>query len=321
LFGFLCFGLNSLSQESFSFFVASMASTDDILFAKPVVGVLNISPSMALLEKNTIIAVSPTSTMNGQVLGSVIGSVNGEVASDGGNDVVEYIVGEGDTLSSIAEKYNITASTILSANDLTSKSSIKVGQKLVILPVDGVLCHVKSGDTLGEIASLYKGKTSEIIEINRLGDGGKIYVGDILIIPGGKVPAKANTYASTPIGSSYFIYPHADGYISQGLHYYNAIDFAGKCGDPLYAVAAGTVQRVEYGWNGGAGNYVRIVHPNGVITVYGHIQKALVSPGQEVSQGETIALMGGKPGTEGAGISTGCHVHFDVRGARNPFAK
>jgi len=47
----------------------------------------------------------------------------------------------------------------------------------------------------------------------------------------------------------------------------------------------------------------------------------LVSSGQEVSQGEMIALIGGKPGTPGAGLSTGCHVHFGVRGSRNPFAR
>ena len=55
--------------------------------------------------------------------------------------------------------------------------------------------------------------------------------------------------------------------------------------------------------------------------MYGHVSKSLVVSGQIVSQGDVIALMGGKPGTPGAGISTGCHVHFDVRGSRNPFTK
>ena len=136
-------------------------------------------------------------------------------------------------------------------------------------------------------------------------------------------PPKSTYYASSqvPIGSSYFICPTADCRITQGLHWYNAIDFGAKCGSPIYAAAAGTVQRVEYGWNSGAGNFITILHPNGVVTMYGHIQSNLASPGQEVSQGEMIALVGGKPGTPGAGISTGCHVHFGVHGARNPFAK
>ncbi len=55
--------------------------------------------------------------------------------------------------------------------------------------------------------------------------------------------------------------------------------------------------------------------------MYGHIQTSLVNPGSQVYQGQVIALLGGAPGTPGAGSSTGCHVHFGVSGARNPFAR
>ncbi len=180
---------------------------------------------------------------------------------------------------------------------------------------------VEKGDTLSDIAKKYKGEIAQVVDFNGLSGEGDIFVGDILIIPGGIMPANPKPYVSAlvPLGLSYFICPHVNCYITQGLHWYNAIDFAGKCGDPVYAAAAGVVQRVAYGWNGGGGNNIRIEHPNGVITYYGHIQKSLVSIGDQVSQGDVIGLMGGKPGTPGAGISTGCHVHFDVRGAKNPF--
>jgi len=323
LFCFLCFGTSSFSSKSLSFLTADVSNLGEDIFVKPASNFLRESPSVAFLQENSVVAVAPPSDVDPQVLGAVLGAGGGELVSDGGNNVAEYIVQPGDSLSSIASRYNISLQTLLWANDLTSKSVISSGQKLVILPVSGVLCHVKSGDTLSEIAELYKGQISEIIEINGLEGEANIYVGDILIIPGGKIPKKSSNYAvsQVPIGSSYFICPHANCYISQGLHWYNAIDFAGKCGDPIVAAAAGTVQKVSYGWNGGAGNYVRILHPNGVITMYGHVQTALVGEGEQVSQGGIIALMGGKPGTKGAGISTGCHVHFDVRGARNPFAK
>lgn len=275
------------------------------------------------MQGNTAMSVSVPVSADSKTLGAIMGT-GGELESDGGHDIKEYIVQRNDTLSSIAENYSISLNSILWANEMSSKSTIKPGQKLIIPPVSGVIYHVKDGDTLSEIAETYKGKTSEIIEFNNLSGEVDIYVGDILVVPEGEMPKKTTYYASfpkVPIGSSYFIYPHSAGYISQGLHWYNAIDFAGQCGDPIVAAAGGTVQRVEYGWNGGAGNYVRILHPNGVSTMYGHVQKATVSPGQSVSQGEIIALMGGRPGMAGAGISTGCHVHFDVRGAANPFAR
>ena len=66
------------------------------------------------------------------------------------------------------------------------------------------------------------------------------------------------------------------------------------------------------------GNYVTILHGNGTVTYYGHLMALLVRSGDKVYTGQNIALMGGAPGTAGAGNSTGCHLHFEVVGARNP---
>lgn len=327
LFGILVFEptLKSLSLWDFSFLTATIKTKlpSQDLFVEPAKNFLRDSPKMSFIQRNSVVGVSPPITITPQVLGSMLGGIEGETG--GRKEIIEYIVGSGDTLSSIAAKYDISLGTILWANDLSSKSIIKPGQKLIILPVSGVIYHVKKGDILSEIAEIYKGEVGEIVDFNELSSEGDIYIGDILVIPGGKMPPppKKSYYATpqVPLGSSYFIYPHSARHITQGLHWYNAIDFGGKCGDPIYATAAGTVQRVKYGWNGGAGNYLTILHPNGVVTMYGHVQKSWVAPGQTVSQGDIIALMGGKPGTPGAGISTGCHVHFGVRGARNPFAR
>jgi len=328
LFGILVFGSNlilkSLSLRDFSFLTA--ATTTKVpsqgLFIEPPINFVIESPEITFIQSNSIVGVSPPMTISPQVLGSVLGGVGEEAARRG--TIVEYIVESGDTLSSIAAKFSVSLETILWANDLTNKSIIKIGQKLIISPVSGVIYHVKNGDILGEIAKTYKGEIEEIIIINELSNAGDIFIGDILIIPGGEMPPlPEKTYYATPqvpLGSSSFFCPTSNCKISQWLHWYNAIDFVGKCGDPIYAAAGGIVQKVKYGWNGGAGNYVRVLHPNGVVTGYGHISTSLVSVGQKVSQGEMVALIGGKPGTSGAGISTGCHVHFSVHGARNPFA-
>lgn len=99
-------------------------------------------------------------------------------------------------------------------------------------------------------------------------------------------------------------------------HAHNAVDIAGRCGSALYAAAPGKVVEVRAGWNGGYGNYVDIDHGGGVVTRYAHTESNLVAENQMVAAGDVIARMGN------TGDSTGCHVHFEVRGgagAPNPF--
>jgi LysM repeat protein len=250
------------------------------------------------------------------VSGRVLGALGGFVQK---REIEEYIVQPGDNLTSIAEKFGISLETLLWANDLQVNSVIKPGQKLVILPVSGVLHIVREGDTLSEIAKIYKANLEDIVEFNGLEDEGKIYVGDLLIIPGGKKPRISQRYHQVPLSRSYFICPiPSPCRITQGLHWYNAVDFSnGRCGEPVFATAGGKVQRTGYGRI--SGYYVRILHPNGVITFYGHLSKIIVKPGQKVYQGQIIGYVGHSGLTIPRGPA-GCHVHFDVRFAKNPFA-
>jgi murein DD-endopeptidase MepM/ murein hydrolase activator NlpD len=73
---------------------------------------------------------------------------------------------------------------------------------------------------------------------------------------------------------------------------------------PEYSVMDGVV--LEAGPSSGYGNAVYIQHDNGDVTVYGHMEKILVEPGQVVRAGDTIALLGNR------GRSTGPHLHFEV---------
>ncbi len=297
---------------------------------EPFVGLIKVfaeSPDFNLVQQNSLKASTPPLTVIPQVLGALATNYEPE---DTRRVITEYVVEEGDTLRGLSASFNISLNTILWANNLTEKSKLKPGQKLVILPVSGVIHHVKSGDTLSEIARLYKGKTEEIVAFNSLVNENDIYVGDIIIVPNGVMPPpkQQQVPSSLPLASSYFIAPVTTPYkISQGLHWYNAIDFDGQCGNSIYAAAEGQILKVALTnsvsrWVfGGAGNHITIQHPNGVVTTYGHIASSLVSQGERVSQGQRIALMGGQPGTPGAGVSTGCHLHFGVQNARNPFAR
>ena len=115
---------------------------------------------------------------------------------------------------------------------------------------------------------------------------------------------------------NYYSWPLAGGSITQGLHGWNAVDIGAPSGTPIYAAAAGTVivARSGGGWNGGYGNYVVVSHPNGTQTLYAHMSRVSATVGAHVGQGETI----GKVGMTGE--ATGPHIHFEVRGAVNPFA-
>lgn len=336
LFAFTCLFSGNLSKslcKEGNFTLASLANTlrepvGEEIFAGLAQKTWSESPEFLLLSGNSLIAVTPPSSFSPQILGALVGGIE---ITEAKNTITEYIVEPGDSLWSVADKFDISLNTIIWANDLSQNSLLQPGQKLVILPASGILHYVKEKDTVSEIAARYKGKTEKIIAFNNLSGEGDIYVGDILIIPDGEKPKQSYQYApsSAPLADSYFICPIAPPCtITQGLHWYNAIDFShGKCGEVIYAAAAGEVLKVKltnstYKWAfNGYGNHMTILHPNGVVTYYGHISIALVSVGDKVSQGQPIALMGGKPGTPGAGHSTGCHVHFGVSGARNPFAR
>ncbi len=315
------------SKEDFSFLSANASlsiSSSQNLFAESAKNIYRETPEIAFLQENSLVGVVPPVVLTGKTLGAIVCD-GADFEPENRNAIVEYEVEPGDTLSAVATKFNVSSDSILWANELSKGSKIKQGQILVIPPVSGIIYHVKKGDTLGAIANTYKGKTEEMIAFNELAGENDIFIGDIIIIPNGQMPQKPKVQPSAPsqipIASSYFICPTSGCKITQGLHFYNAIDFDGECGDPVLASAGGVVQKIKYGWNSGAGNYLTVLHPNGVVTNYGHISSSLVNPGQEVSQGKIIALMGGKPGTPGAGRSTGCHVHFGVTGARNPFAR
>jgi lysostaphin len=121
--------------------------------------------------------------------------------------------------------------------------------------------------------------------------------------------------------STAYIWP-AKGVLTSGYGWrwgrmHKGIDIANSTGTPIYASADGVVERA--GWNnGGYGNLVDIRHADGSLTRYGHNSRILVQAGQQVQQGQTVALMGS------TGFSTGPHSHFEVhpsgKSAVNPIA-
>lgn len=238
-----------------------------------------------------------------------------------------YVVKEGDTLSQIAQMFDVTSNTILWANDLKSKTDIHPGDSLVILPIVGVRHIVKSGDTIGSIAKKYGGDADEILSYNQLASASELSLGATLIIPNGNLHESApktgsgsssggrsSGVASASSGGG-FQNPLPGAVRTQGLHGYNGVDLAGvAAGTSVRAAASGEVIVARSsGWNGGYGNYVVIKHGNGTQTLYAHLNYVNVAAGASVGAGDVVGGVGS------TGRSTGTHLHFEVRGASNPF--
>lgn len=252
---------------------------------------------------------------------------HGTVSAIQNGEISTYTVRDGDTLSQIAEMFDVSAKTILWANDLTNANQIHPGDALIILPITGVRHVVKTGDTLKSIAQKYNGDVDDIIAYNQLASASDISAGDTIVIPDGTIAA-ASTKTATAVkpqsssgtkksSAGYFTNPVPGAVKTQGIHGYNGIDLGAAEGTPIHAAAAGSVIVAKSsGWNGGYGIYAVIKHGNGTQTLYAHMSSIGVSQGDTVAQGDVIGRVGHTGQTSGP---TGNHLHFEVRGATNPF--
>ncbi|OGM32520.1 hypothetical protein A2803_03595 [Candidatus Woesebacteria bacterium RIFCSPHIGHO2_01_FULL_44_21] len=235
--------------------------------------------------------------------------------------VIDYEVKEGDTVSTIAEKFGVSVDTIRWQNALPSRDSIKVGQVLEILPVTGVSHKVNKGDTVYSIAKKYDVDPQVIVNypfnafVND--ETFELAIAQTIIVPDGVKPEEVQWSpvarvrqitpdAGTVVASGNFVWP-AQGTISQNFAWYHkALDIANRAAPSVLAADAGTV--VMAGWldGYGYGNRVMIDHGNGTRTLYAHLSKIYVGVGQTVNRGDSIGQMGS------TGRSTGIHLHFEV---------
>ncbi len=242
--------------------------------------------------------------------------------------VTEYVVQRGDSPWSIAQKFGLEPETILWSNEELNASagSLKTGDRLIILPVDGVLHIVKEGDTLETLEGIHGTPTQEIFEFigNNfdLTQPPQLMSGQQIIIPNGyssilwseaQVPVVSMTgsgggYSSDipNLGSGYFIWPvNAYGLSQEYWSGHPGIDLTTDFRQPVFASDSGTV--VFSGWDDtGYGNFIVIDHGNGFQTTYGHNEANLVATGQTVVKGQQIAESGN------TGNSTGNHLDFRI---------
>ncbi|OGN23130.1 MAG: hypothetical protein A2918_03775 [Candidatus Yanofskybacteria bacterium RIFCSPLOWO2_01_FULL_42_49] len=245
-----------------------------------------------------------------------------EKTADKRVQVVEYTVQPGDKLSFIALDYGVSIESIMWANNLRDSDSIRPEQVLKIPPISGIIHIVKKGDTVGSIAKKYGVEVENVVAYNGLPQDGQLQIDDEIIVPDGKIKGssgiattRTSPFSHLPSLGDYFLIP-TTGYNWGRIHGRNGVDIANSCGTNIFAAANGSVATSDaVGWNGGFGKYIKLIHPNGTETLYAHNSKLLVGVGETVSRGQLIASMGS------TGRSTGCHLHFEVHGARNPLVK
>ncbi len=257
--------------------------------------------------------------------------------------ITTYVVQSGDTLSEIADRFNVSTNTIRWANSIPPKATVRVGQSLVILPITGVKHIVVKGDTIAAIAKKYKADIDEVASYNNIEKNERLTTGTTIIVPDGDItfsspkitkntsPEKTKGGKSTDslykktmakisgntkdssAAQGYFIKPMR-GIKTQGFHGpYNAVDIGAPVGTTIVAAADGVVLVAKAsGYNGGYGGLTIIQHDNGSQSLYAHQSSISVEAGQRVSQGQKIGESGN------TGRSTGPHLHLEFRGIKTP---
>lgn len=237
------------------------------------------------------------------------------------SEMRNYVIKEGDTLSSLSEKFDVSMDSIKWANESVDFKKLKVGLSVKIPPVTGIVYKVMPGDTIYSIARKFETSEQAIVDwpFNTFSDDEKftLVAGQTLVVPDGIMPDVVTTiprYAKvlTPdagmvTATGNFVWP-AYGRITQGYRWYHpAIDIANHDGGAILAADAGTI--ITAGWSSvGYGNHVIVDHKNGFKTLYAHLSVISVQVGQNVGRGATLGQMGN------TGRSTGTHLHFEIQG-------
>ncbi len=238
-----------------------------------------------------------------------------------------YIVERGDTPNRIADKFGISAESLLGGNPHLSEEAglLQVGDELIILPIDGVLHTVEPGESLESISTLYGIDEAEIIGYvqNNLEFPYRLYADTQIIVPGAVrevfqwdpptiTSSGGSAYWGSQaqpliVGTGTFIRPFSGGRTTQGYWYgHPGWDVAMNVGSAIYAADTGTVTYAS--WSPYCyGNLIVVNHGNGRETFYAHLSGFNVYPGQIVYQGNVIGYSGN------TGCSSGPHIHIEVR--------
>lgn len=226
----------------------------------------------------------------------------------------QYIVKEKDTFWKILAQTSLNIDTLFTVNSLNSPKDIKVGKRIFITNMRGIIYRVKPNDTLKKISKTYKVESKYILKVNKIKNLSKKHI----FIPCAHLTKiERSLFLGTGFASPLKYYRKTSGFgvrlnpfHKRKLNFHKGIDLACKIGTPVYASLSGTIEFC--GYKQGYGKIVIIKHYHNYQTYYGHLSKFKVKKGQKVERGQLIALSGN------TGRTTGPHLHFEVRKKRKP---
>ncbi len=279
------------------------------------------------------VSIEPTSMADLQLMG--VSDMEALLTSNT-SEVQTYTIKNGDTISAVAKRHDVSVSEIKMMNPSLNIDRISIGEEIKLTAAVPYLSirQLRTEQYQEEIPFETKVEKSDSMYVNQSKittpgvPGLADVVADVIYVDGGEterdvlefkvitepttqikvvgtkpLPAKAATgkFRKPSNGS----YSSGYGYRKNMGDFHTGVDFAGPVGSAIWAADGGTVSFA--GWKGTYGYLVIINHGNGYQTYYGHCSKLLVTEGQKVAAGETIAKVGS------TGRSTGPHVHFEVK--------
>ena len=233
-----------------------------------------------------------------------------------------YVVQEGDTLTSISESFGIGQDYLVWNNlDIDNPNRLSPGIQIIVPFVEGIVHAVEFDETLSEIARRYDANADDILafEANSLADPNSLRADTLIFVPYGRiVPIAAPSIrpgagaAPPPITTGAWLWPaNTAGTLTSrfGPGHWLGIDIAMPVGNEIVAARAGVVTFaggdpwVSYGY------YIKVDHDDGWETTYAHLNDFApgIQNGTWVNQGDVIGYSGN------TGNSTGPHLHFETR--------
>ncbi|MBW4685015.1 MAG: M23 family metallopeptidase [Komarekiella atlantica HA4396-MV6] len=230
-------------------------------------------------------------------------------------------VARGETLESIAQRYNLVPTTIIGMNPALQNGGVAVGSVLQIPPYNGIVVEVPRGQTWRQVATRFKVRADTLFEVNGCQKDPRIvFVPGINWSPNGSItksPSPTNTgtqnrvslagYPLAQVTTVVLPYGWQINPATGEVFFHSGIDLLATVGTPVEAIAPGTVAFATD--QGTYGKLVIINHSGGLQSRYAQLDSIKVTVGQQVKKGDLV----GTVGTTGKPTSNQPHLHFEVR--------